>query len=115
MLEQVLSNALNPDVKVSSSQLQDLMEMFASLMFLRKVNPFYWFEIITLCTRGIVLAATVRTEALMCQAEGTTDEHKKIAEAAIKLSLQEIREVRLALVKQLDLMKQMAPVGTKLN
>lgn len=102
-------------MNVSSQQLEGLFEMFITLMFLRKVEPQYWFANVEACTKGIALAATVRTEALMCQADGMTDQAKETSTGAVKLSLIELKTIRVKMYAQLGLLRQMAPPGTKLN
>lgn len=115
MIEGVLTQALDPSQTITPDQLKDLMEMFVTDLHLRKVLGEPWMEIVPICTRGIELAAQIKAEGRLSRTPDLPEGVVKTIDAAIELSLQEIRSLREKLMKHLDLLKQCPPEGAQIH
>lgn len=115
MLDQVLYRALDPNIGVTPSQFNDLMEMFLTLMLLRRVCPEFWVEHCGLVMKALALSHGVMAEARLLQIEGISEETKKTLAGALELSGQELCEIRSKLLAPLALLREMPMPHVKLN
>ncbi len=112
VIEEALSVSLNTDVPLTPEALCELMEMFITLLYLRKVTLDYWIECAPTALRGFALAQRIQAEANLLVMEGLPAKAYDTIRSAMDLSVKEIKAVRTKLLARVEVLTKM-PDPTK--
>lgn len=105
-MQNVLTQVLDLSVTITPTQLHDVMEMFLSLMFMRKVLPDFWCDHASIATRGIFLAAQIAAEFRLAKMDGLSENNIKLLTDAVLLSNKEIKDIRVKLLEAVTTMRK---------
>ncbi len=115
IIENILSNSLDVGVSVSPEEMIDLMEMYITLMYLKRVTTEYWIDHISLPVQGIALAKGIVAEGALLTLPTLPETVRETVKGAMQLSGREISNVRKRMIDKIGELKQIPVPGTVLS